>query len=242
VNREAVATSRVARRSSLACAHRNLARRRTARSADVDFHDAVTAPLVIAATVQQIKSMVLVMRLCSVELREPYGEVARDVFGDLEHALERLVAVSSRAARSASAASGPEVAASGCYDLTQFVRGASRRYARLFEPDITFHLELPEQAAPVDFPARLLERIVLDLLMRARDVSPPSSLVALRVERGDDFARVSVSDAGSSGEEPGVDLMAFWTKVLGLGNVTLQSRPGQGSSFSITLPLLAQAD
>ena len=200
----------------------------------------VSAPLV-SATVQQIKSMVLVIRLSAVQLEDVYGEVARDVLNDLDSALERLEAIFNRAARSANGLHPPGKD-NGICEVSGYLRTAQRRYARLFEPEVSFVLEVPEEPAVVEVPAALIERMVLDLLLRARDVTQVGGAVKARVEIGDGFVRIVVQDGHRAGHDSGLDLVAYWTKVLGIGKVTLESRPGQGSIFSIVLPLSAQAD
>jgi signal transduction histidine kinase len=204
--------------------------------------------IAVESTVEQMKNMALVLRLALGDTSGPNEREARELLGELGGVLGKLAALAERSAPE----SWPEGSIPGAAntlpscDLVEVVQRARERHARLFEPEIRFVQELQAPRAVVPMSARRMERILFDLLERARDVTPDGGLVVLRLEAGDTFVRLTVQDgatisAATSAGESGLELIAFWWRLLGLGNLTVQSRPGQGTSFVLTLPALLGA-
>lgn len=108
-------------------------------------------------------------------------------------------------------------------------------------------------------PARV-EQIVAHLLQNAFEASPADSPVDIRVSSDGDHARVDIIDRGcgmsaeyvrrhlfkpfSSSKAGGFGLGAFEARSLAEamgGTLTVESRPGVGSRFTLRLPLAAQS-
>jgi signal transduction histidine kinase len=209
----------------------------------------VSSPSLIASTVEQMRNMVLALKLGFGEQATPLAQTSRELLGDLEGVLAELATLASQAPPPAPAperwAEGTPAAllpdrlaeATSC-DLAEVIHRARERHTRIFAPEIRFEEQLEVNRAPVGVAARWIERILLDLLLRARDVTPEGGVVRLRLEAGDTFVRLTIQDgARLPTGEPELELVAFWSRLIGPGNLALQSRLGQGNRFVLTLPL-----
>lgn len=120
-------------------------------------------------------------------------------------------------------------------------------------------IEIPADLPPVLADSDLLERILLNLLTNAMKYSPPESPVRLAASRIDGEVLVSVTDRGAGiapEDQPrlferfcrpkgarrpdSVGLGLYITRMLVEahgGRIRVESEPGQGSTFSFTLPL-----
>lgn len=125
-------------------------------------------------------------------------------------------------------------------------------------------IELGEMAeVSVNGSADHLKQLLLILLDNACKYSPPGGVVRLSGERSHDWLRLQVSDEGPGipkeeqerifdrfyrldpsrhGEGAGLGLsIARWIVSEHDGSLTVQSRPGEGSTFTIALPVEAEA-
>lgn len=128
-------------------------------------------------------------------------------------------------------------------------------------PPVT--LEKPDKPIEVDIDVERISQVILNLLANAQKYSPEGAPITLKLERGDDACSISVSDRGVGippemlshlferfYRVPGIEPQTGSHVGLGLGlyishkiveshggTITVQSHPGSGSTFSITLPL-----
>lgn len=128
-------------------------------------------------------------------------------------------------------------------------------------PPVT--LEKPDKPIEVDIDVERISQVILNLLANAQKYSPEGAPITLKLERGDDACSISVSDRGVGippemlshlferfYRVPGIEPQTGSHVGLGLGlyishkiveshggAITVQSHPGSGSTFSITLPL-----
>jgi signal transduction histidine kinase len=146
-------------------------------------------------------------------------------------------------------------------DLTSAVQNASRRAERLVDDDRSrVALDVPETTEGYFDPARV-EQAIFNIILNALQYSPKGGAVNVRVECGDEHATVTISDSGIGIPDDEQD--AIFTpyyrgsgakssnaKGMGLGltisretvqrhggSIRVESAPGQGSTFSVQLPL-----
>jgi PAS domain S-box-containing protein len=124
-------------------------------------------------------------------------------------------------------------------------------------------IEAGEHLPPVFLDRERMSRVILHLVSNAVKYSPDGGDVTLRLSHGDGFVRISVSDAGigiQPSDLPHVfdrftqadmsDTRSFGGVGLGLylakqvvdahrGRIEVESTPGEGSTFTIVLPVLA---
>ena len=124
-------------------------------------------------------------------------------------------------------------------------------------------LEVDREAAPVVIDPHRTEQILRNLIENALKFSPPDSQVFLTGTVGEGVLHVTVSDQGvgiNDEEIPRIferfhqagEVMTRETEGAGLGlyitkrlveamdgEITVESRPGQGTTFHVTLPLRA---
>jgi len=117
------------------------------------------------------------------------------------------------------------------------------------------------EAVVVDGDAGWLQRLLLNLLDNALKFTPADGRIAVRVSRDGDAARIDVQDTGvglspddaphvferffradpaRSSSTPGAGLglsLVQWIAVQHHGTVTVRSRLGEGSTFTVRLPL-----
>jgi two-component system, cell cycle sensor histidine kinase and response regulator CckA len=151
-------------------------------------------------------------------------------------------------------------------DLNDSVRKLSQVLPRLIGEDIALEVSCTAEAAMVKLGAGQLEQIVLNLAANARDAMPSGGKLTLATTRTDsgtpakpagiESVTISVSDTGS-GMSPEVKARIFepffTTKPVGRGTglglstvygivhqnggrIEVESSPGKGTTFSITLP------
>ena len=102
-----------------------------------------------------------------------------------------------------------------------------------------------------------VNQVFMNLLLNARQATPPEGSITIRTARAGDQVRVSITDTGSGMDESRLARIfepGFTTKGarvgmgLGLpisrqivqqhgGRIDVQSRPGLGTTFTVTLPL-----
>jgi signal transduction histidine kinase len=126
-------------------------------------------------------------------------------------------------------------------------------------PGIAFYRNYQPDIAPFPFDAELLERVFYNLLLNAAQASPPGGAVTLKTRAAGTNAEISVIDRGSGIDPAHRDSIFnpfFTTKPAGVGlglaivskivdehggNISVESEPGKGSVFLVTLPMEARA-
>lgn len=126
--------------------------------------------------------------------------------------------------------------------------GAAARIHRNFDPAVPL----------IEADAELLERVFLNLLRNAIEASPPEAVVTVRTRRSPAGVEIAVIDRGPgiapqdreqifnpffTTKPGGVGLgLAVSARIVGDhgGSITVESEPGQGAAFVVTLPVGAR--
>jgi signal transduction histidine kinase len=122
---------------------------------------------------------------------------------------------------------------------------------------VMLHLQGLARLGSVSFHKGTLQRAFVNLLQRALDAMPQGGTVTLRGRRTASHSVVEIRDTGSTISEEQLEVLfepidgtgSEWT-CLGLyvvreivaahhGTIDVQSAPGQGTTFTVTLPLIA---
>ncbi len=147
-------------------------------------------------------------------------------------------------------------------DLVALCRDLVEEYGN--EMDSSLLLEILEPTLPVEIDRERICQVLLNLLSNARKYSPKNTPIAIRLQRQEQQAQVSVIDhgVGIPAEQlphiferfyrvPDIDVQTGSSVGVGLGlyivqkiverhngRITATSTPGEGSTFTISLPLL----
>ena len=141
-------------------------------------------------------------------------------------------------------------------DLHEFLRGTERLFSRFLGDDVHLTLDLQPDPLYVRVDRAQLERVVLNLIVNARDAMPGGGAVTVRTRRDAGTVRISVADTGEgmsaevkarlfepffSTKERGQGTGLGLPTVHGIveqsgGSVEVESAPGRGSCFTIVLP------
>jgi signal transduction histidine kinase len=141
--------------------------------------------------------------------------------------------------------------------------------SQIREKNISLHLDLPKNVAPIYADREALQQILIHLLQNAGAASPSEGTVHLRVqmkvEEGKEYVLIQVTDTG--GGIPAEDVGRVFTRLYRADNVLIQgvgdtgvglsiaktlteaqkgriwvdSKPGVGSTFSVLLPIAKTA-
>jgi signal transduction histidine kinase len=141
--------------------------------------------------------------------------------------------------------------------------------SQIREKNISMHLDLPKNVAPIYADREALQQILIHLLQNAGAASPSEGTVHLRVqmkvEEGKEYVLIQVTDTG--GGIPAEDTGRVFTRLYRADNVLIQgvgdtgvglsiaktlteaqkgriwvdSKPGVGSTFSVLLPIAKNA-
>jgi two-component system phosphate regulon sensor histidine kinase PhoR len=156
-------------------------------------------------------------------------------------------------------------------DLNSIIDNAmSYTSSQVREKNISMHLDLPKNMAPIHTDREALQQILIHLLQNAGAASPVEGTVHLRVqtrnEEGSDYVLLQVSDSG--GGISAEDLSRVFTRLYRADNVLIQgigdtgvglsiaktlteaqkgriwvdSELGKGSTFSVLLPITNNAE
>ena len=144
-------------------------------------------------------------------------------------------------------------------DLVALMR-VSAQHAQLLESRHTLRLEIPEKPLEGHWDGGRLMQVFANLLGNAVKYSPPGSEIVVRVEDLGTLAQVSVQDRGigivpeelprmfdrfyrvaatahrAQGLGIGLHVAKMLVEAHG-GSIAVESVPGQGSTFRVTLPL-----
>ena len=146
-------------------------------------------------------------------------------------------------------------------DLVALCQHVLREY--MAEPDRRLLLDTPAEPIEVEVDAERISQVLLNLLSNARKYSSKEAPITVRLERQDQHCRISMQDRGVGipAEQlphlferfyrvPGVEVQTGSSSGVGLGlyivqkiverhggHVSVESRVGEGSIFSVSLPL-----
>lgn len=146
-------------------------------------------------------------------------------------------------------------------DLLQLVRDAANTVRLIHGESHPVQIRAPDGPLVVNCDAARIATVVGNLVSNAMKYSPPGREVTVLLSRSDGVARMAVSDAGIGIDEaqlsriftrfgriespetadiPGTGLGLYLSRELArlhAGDITVVSRPGEGSTFTLTLPL-----
>jgi signal transduction histidine kinase len=148
-------------------------------------------------------------------------------------------------------------------DLAEIVADVGETAGLLGEQHgLTVHTALPDHSVRLSVDRHRIHQLLLNLVTNAAKYTPAGGTVHLALEDADGVVRLIVRDSGigiasgdlphifdrfwradparsRTGDRPGVGLglaISKWIAEAHGGEIAVQSRPGRGSTFTITLP------
>jgi two-component system cell cycle sensor histidine kinase/response regulator CckA len=144
-------------------------------------------------------------------------------------------------------------------ELNGIVAGAERMLRRVIGEDVDLTLTLADGLGSVRADAGLMEQVLMNLVLNARDAMPEGGKLSIRTSAAaDGHARLTVGDTGC-GMDPDTKRRVFepffTTKPCGKGtglglstchgivqqaggSITVDSEPGRGTVFEVVLPVV----
>jgi PAS domain S-box-containing protein len=147
-------------------------------------------------------------------------------------------------------------------DLNAVVRGVRRMLDRLLEENVEVEIDLADEDAAVFIEQSQLEQVLLNLAVNARDAMPGGGLLTLSTRADATSVRLVVRDTGTGmdaetaarifdpffttkprGAGTGLGLSTAYGLVTKAGgSLQVDSRVGEGTTFTVTLPRVAVED
>lgn len=202
---------------------------------------------------QLIYSCAQMIQLELGDLSQPAGkyvDMLLDNVQEIQRMLNRALE-EDRAARTANALNLRPV------DLAECVRGVCTR-CRVYGDTRGVELAYAGNVASLWLAAdeEKVERILLNLISNALKFTPPGGRIAVRLTAMGDFAEISVTDSGcgispdrlpyiflqdetEGGHGYGLGIARAFARQMG-GDVSARSEPGQGSAFTLRLPVRSE--
>ena len=145
-------------------------------------------------------------------------------------------------------------------DLREVTRETITLVAPTLHDRLRVEAELPGAAVQVEGDFGQLQQALLNIILNARDVLPEDGCIGISLSATEDIARLTVSDDGpgmsdevrrrifepfyttkSRGSGTGLGLSITYGIVQGHhGEIEVDSRPGSGTTFSLTFPILRE--
>jgi signal transduction histidine kinase len=142
-------------------------------------------------------------------------------------------------------------------EVSGWMREMLPRISRSLGPDVTLKTDIACGTAHVALDAPVLEQILVNLTLNARDAMPGGGQLEIRCWRNDDRLRISVSDNGlgmdaatrqqifepffTTKRETGTGLglaIVFGAVRSAGGTISVETEPGRGSTFTLDLPIV----
>jgi len=153
-------------------------------------------------------------------------------------------------------------------DVIALCKSVIEEFQLTFYPPATVYLEAPQEPLMAFVDGDRLSQVLLNLLMNARKYSSRSAAIIMKVVQRADMCMITVQDHGigiasdqiahiferfyrapevevQTGPSPGLGLGLYITQqIIDLhgGKVLVESTPGQGSTFTVQLPLVGQEE
>ncbi|HEX2450504.1 MAG TPA: ATP-binding protein [Gemmatimonadales bacterium] len=213
----------------------------------------------------ELKTPLMVLR-AGVERGLTHPQTPRDVMQGLDETLEQINQMTEMVddlLTLARADEGRAPLALEETDLRELVADVSETAGMLGEGGkLTVTTQIPEQPVRLAVDRHRIRELLLNLVTNAIKYTPPGGTVGLTLGSSDDHATLVVSDSGigiapgdlphifdrfwradparsRTGERPGIGLglaITKWIAEAHGGSITVQSRPGRGSVFTVRLP------
>jgi two-component system, cell cycle sensor histidine kinase and response regulator CckA len=191
-----------------------------------------------------------------------YAAFLQEELADHPEAVESLAEIR-RAAEGGAALTGRLLAFSRrdpgrpeTLDLRRVVDDVRRLLERTMGKDVQVAIHAPEELPPVTIDLHQLEQVLLNLAVNARDAMPGGGCLTIELREEEGFACLEVRDTGTgmddevaqrafepffttkpSGAGTGLGLATVYgIAIQAGGQVTLDSRPGEGTSVTVRLP------
>ncbi len=196
--------------------------------------------------------------LSGVEFDGPQREELLTIIDEESDRLDRIVGEASQMAQLDAGMLTLQFADVSVPDLVH----SAIESARTFLQDHPLHVNISSSLPPVRIDPKRIEEVLRHLLENASKFSPPGTPITIAAEYSGRFVRLSVSDQGpgippeeqanifrkfyrgklhrdsTSGTGMGLAICKVIVEEHG-GTISLQSSPGNGASFTFTLPVAA---
>jgi two-component system, OmpR family, sensor kinase len=219
----------------------------------------------------ELKTPLMVLR-AGVERALTHPATPPDAIGALDETLEQINQMSEMVDNLLTLARADEgrapLAVEEC-DLRDLVAEASETAGMLAEAgDVRVTTSIPEQPVPLAVDRHRIRELLLNLVTNAVKYTPTGGQVGLELSEGGTDVTIVVRDTGigiapgdlphifdrfwradaarsRTGDRPGVGLglaITKWIAEAHGGSITVQSRPGRGTAFTVILPRSRPAD
>ena len=213
----------------------------------------------------ELKTPLMVLR-AGVERGLTHPQTPRDVMQGLDETLDQINQMTEMVddlLTLARADEGRAPLALEETDLRELVADVSETAGMLGEDgNLTVTTEIPDEPVRLAVDRHRIRELLLNLVTNAIKYTPPGGVVGLTLGAAEDHATLMVTDTGigiapgdlphifdrfwradparsRTGDRPGVGLglaITKWIAEAHGGSITVQSRPGRGSVFTVRLP------
>jgi signal transduction histidine kinase len=218
----------------------------------------------VSALSHDLKSPLAIIRSCAELVEEDPAVDRADYLRRIRHTAQQALDLVSNVLDAAAVESRPMAPHYEAVHVDELVKQVATFYRIVAErKKIRIEIALGDPTPLIQADGQLLSRALGNLLSNAVKYTAPSGTVRVRTAADDSTVSVAVADDGPGISEPDqAELFRKYRRTstargtegtgLGLyivsqiaaahgGNVTVASRPGQGSTFTLVLPVVAKA-